>query len=71
MSNPLEDVVPARHRKRVYAIVALAALAFSAYQAAQGDWTLLVGGLLTSLTTGTAASNTSDSPPSAGDPLDP
>lgn len=59
MSNPLQDIIPARHRRRVYALLALAAIAFGAYQASEGDWTLFVASVLTALTSGTAASNTS------------
>lgn len=58
MTNPLYDIVPAPYRKKVYAVLALAALVFGIYQATEGDWTLFVAGVLTSLTTGTAASNT-------------
>lgn len=56
--NPLENIIPARYRKLVYALLSLAALVFGIYQASQGDWTLVIGGLLTALTSGTAASNT-------------
>jgi hypothetical protein len=58
MSNPLFDVIPAKARKYVYAVLALAAIVFSAYQASNGDWAQLVGGLIVALTGATAASNT-------------
>jgi hypothetical protein len=56
--NPLYEVLPAKARKYVYAVLSLAALVFSVYQASGGDWVLLVGGLITALTAATAASNT-------------
>lgn len=62
MSNPLHDIVPARFRKQVYAVIALAALAFGLWQAAQGDWAVFVGSVLTTLATATAASNTETKP---------
>lgn len=55
--NPLYEVMPAKARKYVYALLSLAALVFAVYQASDGDWALLVGGLITALTTATAASN--------------
>ena len=58
MTNPLYDVLPAKVRKYVYAILALAAIVFAAYQASDGDWVQLVGGLIVALTGATAASNT-------------
>lgn len=57
--NPLNDIVPAKYRRFVYAVLALAALVFGIWQASDGDWTVFVGSLLTSLVTATAASNTS------------
>lgn len=58
MTNPLTDVIPAAARKYVYAVLALAAIVWSCYQAADGDWVQLVGGLIVALTGATAASNT-------------
>lgn len=62
MTNPLTDVLPEKVRKYVYALLSLAALVFSAYQASDGDWVQLVGGLIAALTTATAASNTAVDP---------
>lgn len=62
--NPLNDIIPARYRKVVYAVIALAALVFGIWQASDGDWTVFVGSLLAALVTATAASNT-DVPPTA------
>lgn len=58
MTNPLTDVLPAVWRKRIYAIVFLAALVFAAYQAAEGNWETFTGTLLGSLIPLLAASNT-------------
>jgi hypothetical protein len=56
-SNPLTDVVPARARKYVYAVLSLAALALAGYQATNGDWVQFVVYLVGALTGATAASN--------------
>lgn len=60
--NPLTEIVPAKARKKVYAVLTLALLVFTVYQASAGDWDQFVGGLLLALTTGTAASNTDVDP---------
>ena len=57
--NPLTDVIPAKARKYVYALISLAALVWGVYEVSDGDWKKLVGGLIVALTTATAASNTS------------
>ena len=56
--NVLTDVLPPHVRKYVYALVALAALVWGAYEASGGDWRRFVGGLIVALTSATAASNT-------------
>lgn len=56
--NPLIDVIPAKARKYVYALITLAAVVWGVYEASGGDWQKLVGGLIVALTTATAASNT-------------
>jgi hypothetical protein len=56
--NPLADVLPARARRVVYAILFVAALIFGLWQASEGDWATFVGGVLTSLVGLLAASNT-------------
>lgn len=58
MSNPLTDVLPDTLRKRLYALAFVAVIVFTAFQAADGDWKQFVGGLLGSLVTLLAASNT-------------
>ena len=58
----LTDVIPAKHRKYVYAAVTLAALVWGAWEASQGDWQVFTGALIAALVTATAASNTGDSP---------
>lgn len=60
MSNPLDDIVPARHRRRVYALLALLALGLAAYKAAEGDWLEFASYVLGMLGFGTATSNTHD-----------
>lgn len=55
--NPLFDVIPARARKYVYAAVALLALGWGAWQAAEGDWKVTVGALVTMLVAGLAHAN--------------
>lgn len=60
-TNPLTDVLPAKVRKIAYAVLFLAAIVFAAFQAADGDWVELVGGLITALLGATAASNTNTS----------
>ncbi len=57
-ANPLTDVLPARVRLYFYAALFVAALVFTAWQAADGDWAMFVGGLITALGGATAASNT-------------
>lgn len=57
-SNPLRDVLPAKYRKVVYALIGLASIGWGVYQASDGDWRSLVGGLVVALTQLTAASNT-------------
>lgn len=59
ISNPLNDIVPAKYRKTVYAVIALAALAFSVWQASEGNIELFIGSFIVSLSHATAASNTS------------
>lgn len=54
----LKDVIPAKYRKKVYALVALAAALFGIWQASEGDWTTFAASVLTFLTTSLAAGNT-------------
>lgn len=58
-TNPLTDLIPAKARKYVYGLVALAALVFGAWQAADGNVEVFVGALITALTGALALSNTS------------
>lgn len=57
-SNPLTDVLPAKVRQILYAILFVAALTFAAWQAAGGDWVEFAGGLIVALFGATATSNT-------------
>jgi len=59
ISNPFEDIVPAKYRKYLYAAIALAALVFGAWQASEGNLGLFIGSLIVTLSHATAASNTS------------
>lgn len=56
--NILNDIIPARYRQIVYALITLLALVWSVYEVSDGDWKKFVGGLIVALTTATAASNT-------------
>ena len=57
--NPIANVLPARVRQIAYAVLFVAALVFSVYQASDGDWVTFAGGLVTALLGAVAASNTS------------
>lgn len=52
------DAVPAQARKYVYALIALAALGWSAYEAAAGDWVEMAGGVIVALANGLATRHT-------------
>lgn len=67
MTNPLNDIVPAKYRKQVYALIALAAIVFGAWQASEGNIELFIGSLIVALSHATAASNTSDPAPAEAD----
>lgn len=54
----LKDLIPAKHRRRVYALVTLASIGFGAWQASDGNWGTVVASVLTALTTGMATANT-------------
>lgn len=56
--NPLYEILPPAVRKYVYALASVALVVFALYQASDGDWVTFAAGLLTALTTATAASNT-------------
>lgn len=53
----LTDILPPTVRKYVYAILGLAALCLSAYQATQGDWLEFAAYVLGALGFGTARAN--------------
>lgn len=57
-TNPLVDVIPAAYRKYLYALLFLAGLGIAAWQAADGNWKVFVGALVTAIVHGLAASNT-------------
>ncbi|VXC09413.1 hypothetical protein [Aeromicrobium sp. 9AM] len=56
--NPLTDILPSAVRRYVYALLFLASLVWTIYQASDGDWRQFVGGVIVALTSATAASNT-------------
>ncbi len=58
MNNPLTDVLPSKARKILYAVAFVALLIWTVIQGAEGDWSKVVGGVLTSLVPLLAASNT-------------
>lgn len=60
IKNPLLDVVPPKARKYVYAIVALLALVYGAWQVSGGNVDVFIGALVAALVSATAASNTSE-----------
>lgn len=63
----LTDLIPAKARKWVYALAALAALAYGAYQASNGDWKAAAASVLGSLVAELARANTNtpSEPPKA------
>lgn len=61
--NPLQDVLPPKARKLLYAVLFVAALVFAVYQASDGDWLLFAGSLVTSLLGLLASSNTAPEVP--------
>lgn len=64
-TNPLNDVLPARVRGAIYAIVFVAGLALAAWQATEGDWVAFAVLLTGSLTSALAGSNV-EKPKQAG-----
>ena len=65
MKNVLRDLIPARHRKVVYALVVLAGIVVAAWQTADGDWKVALGALIASATSALAGGNVT--PSSGGD----
>lgn len=57
--NPLADVLPAKARLVIYALVFVGGLVLAAWQAAEGDWVAFAVLLTTSLTGALAGSNVS------------
>lgn len=55
--NPLVDILPTKYRKIAYALLAVASVVFTIWQASDGDWRQFAGGLLVALFGATAASN--------------
>lgn len=59
MSNPLTDVLPAKVRRWIYAIVFLVGLILAVWTASDGDWLKFVAALAVALQSAMAGSNTS------------
>lgn len=59
MTNPFTDLIPAKYRKYVYALVALASIVLAAWTAAAGDWRVFAASLVSALVSGLAHGNTS------------
>jgi hypothetical protein len=55
----LNDLIPAKYRKQLYALLALAALGVTVWQGADGDWKVAVPALVVALSHALAAGNTS------------
>ena len=56
-ANIISELLPRKVRLVIYVLLFLAALVFAAWQAAEGNWLVFVGSLLTSLTGLLAAGN--------------
>lgn len=57
-TNPLTEVLPAKARKILYAVLFVASIGFAAWQASDGNWVAFSSALVTALFGATAASNT-------------
>lgn len=64
--NPLTDLIPARYRKYVYAVVALAAFVYGIYEATNGDWKQFAIALVGAAASALAHANTQPQPPADG-----
>lgn len=64
--NPLTDLIPAKYRKYVYAVVALAAFVYGVYEASNGDWKQFAIGLVGAAASALAHANTNTQPPADG-----
>lgn len=58
-TNPLTELIPARHRKYVYLVAAAALLVYGLWEASAGDIRTFVVSVVSALVSGLAASNTS------------
>jgi hypothetical protein len=61
--NPLNELLPAKARKVLYAIVFVAGIVLAAWQAAEGNWTLFIAGLVQAFSGALAGSNVTTGPP--------
>lgn len=58
----LTDIIPAKYRKYVYAVGALAALGYGVYETVNGDWRAFVPAFAGALLSALAHANTSPTP---------
>lgn len=58
----LIDIIPPQARRYVYGVLSLLALAYGAWQAADGDWKAALTALVTSAVTSLAHANTTAAP---------
>lgn len=70
MNNPLTNVLTPKARAILYAVLFVASLGITAWQAAGGDWFLFAAGVVTTLFAATAASNASVTPTDTSPPVD-
>lgn len=61
-NNPLVNIMTPKVRAWLYALLFVAAQVFAAFQAADGDWLLFAGSLITSFLGLVATSNASVTP---------
>jgi hypothetical protein len=60
--KPLVDLIPAKARKYVYAVLSAAVAVYGLWQASLGDWTQFAVALVTALVGLMATANTSTTP---------
>lgn len=61
--NPLTDLIPAKYRKYLYALVSLAAVVYGVYEASNGDWKQFAVALVGLAASALAHANTDQQPP--------
>ena len=61
--NPLTDLIPAKYRKYLYALVSLAAVVYGVCEASNGDWKQFAIALVGLAASALAHANTNPQPP--------